>query len=598
MARTTPKLGLKVWDLRTDKWVHAELAANWDTIDAKIWTAMQQIEILSAVPTSGNFAGRLVMLNASSQGFPAWIVIRFNGSTWASVGTVEVQSFLPDANNFSGRLILLSAPYADNDPWTLHVYDGSGWRGVGRTNVQREEVATGERPRLNFLDGTGIDVQVTEDTLTGITTVAYTCTGQSLITFRRDGNSIGTRRGLDLQDSASVEIDVGDVPASSRTDLTFNANVSNSTTDRVPKLLDYVEYDPVSLTEKTLNFVPKEQQTGSPAQSINERFFYSYGWMVDGFRDSQELSYGTRGEPLPPSAGQLSVISTDRGWDLAYRDDRATSPTELMFNSRYAARTPAQATDFNPMTKSTLWEDVDASLETTFTVPDTGAVSVYLSAIVNVSASSPRRVVGTTKGSSETRYSVFVPGQDGAAGTVVSGLTQDQAINVAQQVVNENGSIGGATSGAQAVQDPNTAGHVTPGETVNVAGGTAIHSGPYVQSYQVATVPSIPKFAPLYADMSDCQVHWCLKDGDFVIPGSEICADSVGAGQVQTFGGSYGWGFRTTVQVVITGLSPGASETWKWNWRVYNPYERSTSKGIMQAGGTAGPAIIEVWSLV
>jgi hypothetical protein len=67
---TTSSKGLTIWDLTTDQFNHTQLATNFTTIDS--WLGKSQYaETLSAVPTTGNFAGRLVMLNTADSGFPA-----------------------------------------------------------------------------------------------------------------------------------------------------------------------------------------------------------------------------------------------------------------------------------------------------------------------------------------------------------------------------------------------------------------------------------------------------------------------------------------------------------------------------------------------
>ncbi len=66
----TSSKGLVIWDLSSDRFDHTQLAANFNTIDGWLGKA-QYVETLSALPSSGNFAGRLVMLNTANGGFPA-----------------------------------------------------------------------------------------------------------------------------------------------------------------------------------------------------------------------------------------------------------------------------------------------------------------------------------------------------------------------------------------------------------------------------------------------------------------------------------------------------------------------------------------------
>src|SRR4026207_1950124 len=99
MARTTTNHGLFVWDLETDPSNHTQLAANWDNIDTKLLKAgsggsMAGVETLAAIPGSGNFAGRLVMLSSADGGFPAWTLLRYDGSAWRNAGAIEISAIV------------------------------------------------------------------------------------------------------------------------------------------------------------------------------------------------------------------------------------------------------------------------------------------------------------------------------------------------------------------------------------------------------------------------------------------------------------------------------------------------------------------------
>lgn len=126
--RTTSNLGLRVWDSPSDQFSPTDLAFNWDKVDSDYSRARpaNQVENLSAVPSSGNFDGRLVYLTATDSGFPAKSLIRYNGSSWAAVG-YEILAAVPSTSNFAGRLVLLSATASGFPAWTLIRYDGSSW---------------------------------------------------------------------------------------------------------------------------------------------------------------------------------------------------------------------------------------------------------------------------------------------------------------------------------------------------------------------------------------------------------------------------------------------------------------------------------------
>lgn len=130
MARVTPK-GFYVWDLTTDSFSHSQLAANWDLADSLLDSAPDQLETTATVPTTGNFAGRLVMLTAADSGFAAWTVLRYDGSAWRPVGPLEILPAVPTQGNFPGRLVVLSAASGGFSPWTVIGYNGTTWGSIG-----------------------------------------------------------------------------------------------------------------------------------------------------------------------------------------------------------------------------------------------------------------------------------------------------------------------------------------------------------------------------------------------------------------------------------------------------------------------------------
>lgn len=130
MARTTPK-GLYVWDLGTDQFSHSQLAANWDLVDSLLDVAAKSVETRTTLPGTGNFAGRLVMLSASDGGFPAWTLVRYDGSAWKNAGAIEVLPSLPTLNNHPGRVVVLSAAVSGFSAWDVVRYDGSAWDILG-----------------------------------------------------------------------------------------------------------------------------------------------------------------------------------------------------------------------------------------------------------------------------------------------------------------------------------------------------------------------------------------------------------------------------------------------------------------------------------
>lgn len=130
MARVTPK-GFYVWDLTTDSFSHSQLAANWDLVDALLSSAAQSLQLAAAVPTTGNFAGRLVMLSAANSGFAAWTLIRYDGSAWRAVGPLEILPAVPTLGNYPGRVVVLSSASGGFAAWSVIGYDGTAWSVIG-----------------------------------------------------------------------------------------------------------------------------------------------------------------------------------------------------------------------------------------------------------------------------------------------------------------------------------------------------------------------------------------------------------------------------------------------------------------------------------
>ena len=146
----TSSKGLTIWDLTTDQFSHTALAANWSLIDGWLGKA-QYIETLSAAPTTNNFAGRMVMLNTADSGFPAWTLIRYDGSAWKNAGAIEILPAVPTLSNYAGRIVVLSADNGGFLAWDVIIYDGSAWNAVGgfkgvntgtlATNIQGRQTA-------------------------------------------------------------------------------------------------------------------------------------------------------------------------------------------------------------------------------------------------------------------------------------------------------------------------------------------------------------------------------------------------------------------------------------------------------------------------
>lgn len=131
-----------MWNLEDDPFNHVELANNWDridalldTLDSEITPGPKRIQTLPSLPTTGNFIGRLVMLNSANGGFAAMSLMKFDGSSWRPVATPEILPTVPTAGNFAGRVVMLSQANGGFEAWTLIRYNGSTWAGIGGTNI-------------------------------------------------------------------------------------------------------------------------------------------------------------------------------------------------------------------------------------------------------------------------------------------------------------------------------------------------------------------------------------------------------------------------------------------------------------------------------
>lgn len=132
--RTTPNLGLTVWDNNNDTFDSTVLAANWDAIDADYTRARpaDEIQILAALPGSPT-EGELVYLSAANGGFAAGTIVRRTSGTWYPVSGIEVLSAVPTSGNFAGRVVLLSVANGGFSQWSLIRYDGSAWSLLNHT---------------------------------------------------------------------------------------------------------------------------------------------------------------------------------------------------------------------------------------------------------------------------------------------------------------------------------------------------------------------------------------------------------------------------------------------------------------------------------
>lgn len=156
MARTTAG-GLYVWDLNTDPYDHNQLAANWDLVQS-YWVGFdatsklpRRLHTTATVPVGGTL-GDIVFLTAANGGFQANTFLRYDGAAWRNIG-FEIVPALPTSGNYAGRMVLLSAADATNNfpAYSLVRYDGAVWdytgmylkinNGAGATNIKGVQAA-------------------------------------------------------------------------------------------------------------------------------------------------------------------------------------------------------------------------------------------------------------------------------------------------------------------------------------------------------------------------------------------------------------------------------------------------------------------------
>jgi len=118
--RSTPNIGLTVWDNASDEFSPAQLAANWDSIDASVGTAGKAARIqklsadmsLSALPTLTNSAsdiGKLIYIDVAVTGYNTHSIVRWDGTAWRTIGPFPTFASLPTVGNFQGRMIVLTS---------------------------------------------------------------------------------------------------------------------------------------------------------------------------------------------------------------------------------------------------------------------------------------------------------------------------------------------------------------------------------------------------------------------------------------------------------------------------------------------------------
>ena len=267
MARVTPRLGLYVWDLTTDPFDHVELADNWDAIDAQAFIA-KGFEIVSSLPTTGNFPGRVVMLSSPSGGFAAWTLCRFDGGAWAPIGAIEIHPSLP-SNPTEGRMVILSAANSGFAAWTLLRYSGAAWRPIGDIAVyENSEPKVGSTSALNFQSGAGITYTIADDNTNEKVDVTVNAE-VSAIAVKKNGVLIGNRQTLNFVEGSNVTLDI--TSTGSPNEINITANVGSPPTQPGTSILDYAVRNEVASDDVTLGQSSPGSSTWTELDTTNLR---------------------------------------------------------------------------------------------------------------------------------------------------------------------------------------------------------------------------------------------------------------------------------------------------------------------------------------
>lgn len=242
--RVTTKLGLTVWDLGTDTFTRTQFAENWDLVDAALRVA-KQVQIVATVPTTGNFAGRVVMLSADDGGFKAWDLLRYDGSSWAAIGGVEIMSSLPGTGNYAGRCVLLTTSSGAIPAYTLHLYNGSAWRPIDVISIYKNGNLVGSRQQLNFKAGTNVNLTVSDDPDLNAVNVQYDAlVPASAVTIQKNGSTVGSKQQIEFITGSNVAITATD--SASTDDVGVSIAAINSTPVSSP-LMAFSYWNPIEL---------------------------------------------------------------------------------------------------------------------------------------------------------------------------------------------------------------------------------------------------------------------------------------------------------------------------------------------------------------
>lgn len=142
--RTTPNLGLKVWDSPSDEFNPADLEDNWDAIDLSATAARPASRVqklsadlsLASLPTLTNTTadiGRLIYLDIAQTGYDTHTIVRWNGTAWRQIGQPAIMGSLPTTANYQGRLVALTAAaggFAAND-LVINTDGANTWKKLG-----------------------------------------------------------------------------------------------------------------------------------------------------------------------------------------------------------------------------------------------------------------------------------------------------------------------------------------------------------------------------------------------------------------------------------------------------------------------------------
>ena len=231
--------------------------------DGLAWRVVGPIELQASVPVSNTYAGRVVLLSAASAPYAAWTMLVHTGTQWSAVGNFSIYkggtliatrnnlNFIEGTNitlgitedvgnsrvnvtvNADGAITKPGSPSADQ----ILAYTSSVWTAQKLVDANVASGAGITYSKLN-LNASVIDADISASAAIAPTKLALgsadtvlasngsansfsTTTGANArVAVRKNGSSIGTRRGINFIEGSGISFTIADNPGSERVDIT------------------------------------------------------------------------------------------------------------------------------------------------------------------------------------------------------------------------------------------------------------------------------------------------------------------------------------------------------------------------------------------